>query len=225
MRGVSIALVALLLSGGPALAECVKGDCQSGEGVWVEAGKYSYVGQFRNGMRHGKGLETSIEGWGSKTYNGQFSNNDWNGHGVVYFKNSADSSQSLTFMGAFNDGDFKDGAEITQIRDDGIKAFYKARRLGDGRTQLSLMPDRTADEFCKTSSYSGCIFRFAEQNKEMAAAVLALGYFALVMNSDSSLSVRDISAGVKKLANIMERRQQERAQEFADRLSRVLRIQ
>ena len=50
---------------------CVEGNCQNGQGTLKYSG-HTYVGEFKEGKRHGKGILTSSNG---KVYEGEFNEN------------------------------------------------------------------------------------------------------------------------------------------------------
>ena len=43
-------------------AECIKGNCINGQGTWSLPSGYKYVGEWKNGKRHGQGTRTSVDG-------------------------------------------------------------------------------------------------------------------------------------------------------------------
>lgn len=64
-------------------AQCIKGDCNNGYGVFVnEQGQYE--GRFTNSKLNGKGNLKMKDG---SIYNGNFTNNLFNGKGVVKYSN------------------------------------------------------------------------------------------------------------------------------------------
>ena len=43
-------------------AECIKGDCTSGQGTYTWSDGHKYVGEFKEGKRLGQGTYTFIDG-------------------------------------------------------------------------------------------------------------------------------------------------------------------
>ena len=91
-------LIFILIFTTDVMANCIKGDCEDGQGTfaWSDGKKYvgefkegkrkgqgtftwpsgtKYVGEFKNGKMHGKGILTSPDG---KKYAGEFKNNKFN---------------------------------------------------------------------------------------------------------------------------------------------------
>ena len=64
-------------------AECVSGDCQNGYGTYAWDTGQKYVGEFKDGVRHGEGIQTSSSG----TYEGYFKNDKMNGIGTYTWEN------------------------------------------------------------------------------------------------------------------------------------------
>ena len=44
-------------------AECIKGDCNNGQGTQTFPDGYKYVGEFKDGLRHGQGTQTLPDGY------------------------------------------------------------------------------------------------------------------------------------------------------------------
>jgi len=71
------------------LAQCTEGNCTDGIGTMVFSdGKAKYVGEFKKGVRQGKGTimfaDTGIPG-GQKQYEGQWKEDQPNGKGTLTF--------------------------------------------------------------------------------------------------------------------------------------------
>jgi len=214
-------LTALLLSTS-IQAECIKGDCENGQGVWIGADNYSYVGQFQNGKQHGQGIDRRVRGSEYLVYNGSFKDNSYNGSGILYINNGNDNPY---IFGTFKDGELEDGTEALMKYTNGIEVYYKVESLGNGSSSLKIINEKTFDAFCSQNpTYIGCIDRFLSKNQGTVFALMAIGYMSLVINNDSNsnLSFNDISQGIKILADTITRRRDERAQEFADRVARKL---
>ena len=61
---------------------CTDGDCNNGFGTWTYTDKTTYVGQWKNGSKKGKGIETWPNGY---IYEGEFSDSKWHGKGTLKF--------------------------------------------------------------------------------------------------------------------------------------------
>jgi len=215
-----LVIVTMLLIPIASQAECLKGNCINGKGVWLEDNGYSYAGQFKNGKKHGQGVDRIGSGKSYRIYNGSFRNDSYNGEGVLYIYNGKESPY---IFGTFNDGNLADGTEVLMKFENGVDAYYRVKNTAQGQSSLKLIEEKTADLFCsQNSTYIGCVNRFVWNNKEAILALMAVGYIGAVVNSDTRLSFNDISQGVKFLANTMQKRRDERAQEFANRIAKRL---
>ena len=105
---------------------CVSGDCENGHGVWAAtAGGQAYEGEWRSGLRHGRGVATSADG---SRFSGIFAHGVRHGHGV-----ETDAADGSVYDGAWREGlrhgpgaiDYPDGS-----RYDG--AFEHGRKHGRG---------------------------------------------------------------------------------------------
>jgi hypothetical protein len=70
-------------------AQCTEGNCSNGKGTMIFSdGGAKYVGEFKNGMRHGKGAmmfaDTATSG-GQKQYEGQWKEDKPSGKGTLTF--------------------------------------------------------------------------------------------------------------------------------------------
>lgn len=210
-------ITAMLLVSIAVQAKCLKGDCINGQGIWLEENGYSYVGQFRNGKKHGQGTDRIGSETNYRVYNGGFWNDLYNGEGVLYVYNGREGTY---IFGTFKDGNLADRTEVLMKLENGIGAYYRVQNTAEGQSRLRLMERQTADRFCSQNpTYIACIQRFVWNNKEAIWALMALGYIAAVVDSDSRLSFNDISQGVKLLADVMEKKHEEQAQEFANRIA------
>lgn len=72
----------LLLSAQTTYAECIKGDCQNGQGtsIYYDGGKY--VGHWKNNRKNGQGILTYSDG---TKYIGQWKDDKKNGQGVYFY--------------------------------------------------------------------------------------------------------------------------------------------
>jgi len=78
----NILLVLLLVGTASAEAQCLKGDCQNGQGTY-DFGYATYTGQFKNGKPEGEG---TMDYGGGESYRGRFENGQEHGAGT-YTKN------------------------------------------------------------------------------------------------------------------------------------------
>lgn len=203
-----------------AQAECLKGNCINGKGVWLEKNGYTYAGQFKNGKKHGQGVDRIGENNSYRIYNGNFRNDSYNGEGVLYIYNGKESPY---IFGTFKDGNLADETEVLMKFENSVDAYYRVKNTTQGQSSLKLIEEKTADLFCSQNpTYIGCVNRFIWNNKEAVLSLMAVGYIGAVVNSDTRLSFNDISQGVKLLANMMHKRSDERAQEFANRIAKRL---
>jgi len=203
-----------------AQAECLKGDCINGKGVWLEGNGYSYAGQFENGEKHGQGVDRTGSDKSYRIYNGSFRNDSYNGEGVLYIYNGKESPY---IFGTFKDGNLADRTEVLMQFENGANAYYRVKNNAQGQSSLKLIEEKTADLFCSQNPTNiSCVNRFVWNNKEAILALMAVGYIGAVVNSDTRLSFNDISQGVKLLANTMQKRRDERTQEFANRIAKRL---
>ena len=59
---------------------CTDGDCNNGFGTWTYTDKTTYVGQWENGSKKGKGIESWPNGY---VYEGEFNDSKWHGVGTL----------------------------------------------------------------------------------------------------------------------------------------------
>ena len=59
---------------------CTDGDCNNGFGTWTYTDKTTYVGDWVNGSKKGKGIETWPNGY---VYEGEFNDSKWHGIGKL----------------------------------------------------------------------------------------------------------------------------------------------
>ncbi len=213
-----LTLLAALLLSINIKAECVKGDCDNGKGIWLENNGYSYVGEFKNGRKHGQGVDRFGNESGYRIYNGSFINGSYDGDGVLYINNGQESPY---IFGTFKNGNLAEGTEVLMKFENGVAAYYKAETGG----RLKIIEEKTVDLFCtQNPTYIGCIDKFVWNNKEAILGLIAVGYISSVVDSNNNLSFNDISHGIKMLADITRKRHDEHAQEFADRVVKKLGI-
>ena len=61
---------------------CTDGDCNNGFGTWTYTDKTTYVGDWVNGSKKGKGIETWPNGY---VYEGEFNDSKWHCIGKLKF--------------------------------------------------------------------------------------------------------------------------------------------
>ena len=76
-------------------AECLKGDCQGGQGIYQWPSGARYQGQFKNGQRHGLGRYTHSDG---SVYTGNYDMGKRHGQGTLVW------STGKKYSGAWNQG-------------------------------------------------------------------------------------------------------------------------
>lgn len=219
MKSIIISIILFALFSGSfssqACAECLKGDCENGKGIYSNS-KYNYAGEFVDGKKHGEGVEYRA----SRIYNGSFKYGEYDGRGILF-----DPNKKMYIFGVFNGGELTDGTETLVKFENGIEAYYKVNTINKKST-MSLMKDKTADRFCNNNpTYIGCLTRAIENNKGAVVALLAVGYLASVTNSDGkSYSFNDVVNGFHTLADIMRKRQDQKADEWAEYLAHKIKL-
>ena len=73
-----------------------------------EKGDTNYIGDFKNGKMSGRGIMYDWDDSHSKIYEGQFLNNEFNGHGTLYFY----ESNKIKYEGSFLNGMFHGKGEL-----------------------------------------------------------------------------------------------------------------
>jgi len=201
-------------------AECIKGDCYNGNGILLKDNDYTYAGHFKNGKKDGKGVDKIGNSHSYRIYNGSFCNDQYNGEGILYIYNEHNNPY---IFGSFKDGNLANNSEVLMKFENGVEAYYKITNTTQGKSNMQLMQKKTADLYCsKNPTNISCVNRLIWNNKEAIAALLAVGYISSVLNSNTRISFNDVSQGIKSLANSMDKRKNERAKEFADRLANRL---
>ena len=59
--------------------ECIKGDCENGQGTYKFPAGGKYIGEWKNGKRHGQGTSTYFDG---SKYVGEYKNDERDGTGT-----------------------------------------------------------------------------------------------------------------------------------------------
>lgn len=100
------------------LANCIKGNCENGQGTFAWSDGKKYVGEFKEGKRNGQGTFT----WPSGTkYVGEFKNGKMHGNGILT------SPDGKKYIGEFKDNKFNK-QKIS------ISLNAKTKKIGNGLT-------------------------------------------------------------------------------------------
>lgn len=100
------------------LANCIKGNCENGQGTFAWSDGKKYVGDFKEGKRNGQGTFT----WPSGTkYVGEFKNGKMHGNGILT------SPDGKKYIGEFKDNKFNK-QKIS------ISLNAKTKKIGNGLT-------------------------------------------------------------------------------------------
>ena len=94
-------------------AQCISGNCQNGTGTYRYSATSKYTGQFRNGLREGRGKMTLPN---AAFYEGQFSHGKFQGEGTMTYAN----------------GDKYVGAWTNDLPNGQGKYFFKSRERYEG---------------------------------------------------------------------------------------------
>lgn len=207
---------------------CLQGNCENGTGVsFNENDNWTYAGEFKNGKKHGEGVERTGSETNYLLYNGSFINDVRWGKGVLLTK--FDSGESYVF-GSFSNNDLEIGS-IAYAKVSGYSGgYYKVESINGGQTKLSFLKEETANNYCSNNPLDiSCITRFVNKNQNEIAAILAVGYFGAVLNSNPSdtngnsrMSFDDIANGIQLLNEHLYKRSNERALEFSKRITAKL---
>ena len=95
MKKLIFFVLLLLNYQSPILAKCIKGDCKNGPGIYDDSKGNKYIGNFKDGDRHGEGSMTWDVG---DTYKGQWVKNKMHGKGTYY------RNKHFTYTGSFKAG-------------------------------------------------------------------------------------------------------------------------
>jgi len=87
MKKLSLYLFLGLLWCNVGFAECIKGDCNNGYGTYIYEDGRQYVGEWKDGERHGQGILTNTADGnkydGEWKYVGQFKNDEPHEQGIL----------------------------------------------------------------------------------------------------------------------------------------------
>ena len=109
------------------LAGCIQGDCVNGQGTLILPTGQKYVGQFKDGKRHGQGSVTFVNGLNGQSYIGELRDDKANGQGTQIWPNGN------KYVGEFRDD--KPNGQGTFTRPDGhryVGEFKDGKANGQG---------------------------------------------------------------------------------------------
>ncbi len=86
MKNLSLYIFLILMICNVGFAECIEGDCSNGYGTYTTNNGDKYVGEFKDGKRHGKGTLTFPHGG---VYVGEFQNDKEHGR-ATYTRSSGE---------------------------------------------------------------------------------------------------------------------------------------
>lgn len=109
---VIFTLTFTLFLGATISAQCIKGDCKNGKGVYIYADNSIYIGDFVDGKAEGQGSCYYSDG---ERYTGSWKNHDYNGKGTLH---RAD--------GTFEEGYWIDG-ELSKPIDGSFQPYEKPK--------------------------------------------------------------------------------------------------
>lgn len=115
--------IAILLTSFWSNAQCISGDCENGEGIYVYQNNSRYEGQFRSGQRNGNGKLFLENG---DVYDGEFDSGDYAGEGKYIFKTGG------SHEGIFAEGQFITGTHTMLDGTEQIGNFRNGRIYGQG---------------------------------------------------------------------------------------------
>ena len=105
--------------------ECVAGNCANGQGTYMYAEGFKYVGEWKNNKRNGQGTLTSP---GGGKYEGEFKDDEFNGQGTLLMDNGT------KYVGEFKDGLYNGLGSLTlENGDKYVGAFKDNKRNGQGK--------------------------------------------------------------------------------------------
>ena len=100
MKKLLIIVVLGLFWSNLALAKCIQGDCKNGKGTWqYKKLPVKYIGEFRNGMAHGKAI-VEFTDVAELKYVGEFKDSHTYGPGTLTYVESSDKKK---YVGEVND--------------------------------------------------------------------------------------------------------------------------
>lgn len=106
---------------------CIEGDCVDGEGFFVHDTQGSYKGEWREGRRHGFGIQYYPSG--KKMFEGQYVNGKRNGRGKYYFEGGE------SYSGDFFNDNLGEGGDYFIIDDDETNNKEVIYYFSDGRSK------------------------------------------------------------------------------------------
>ena len=136
-------LIFILIFTTNVLANCIDGDCENGHGTKILENGLKYVGEFKDGKRHGQGKATYIKGeFKGTSYIGTYKNDKPHGQGAATY------SSGVKYIGGWKDGEyhgqgtytFPDGKKyVGEFKDNKfnkketlISSKAKTKKIGNG---------------------------------------------------------------------------------------------
>ena len=111
-------LIFILIFTTDVMANCIKGDCEDGQGTFAWSDGKKYVGEFKEGKRKGQGTFT----WPSGTkYVGEFKNGKMNGKGILT------SPDGKKYAGEFKNNKFNKKKNLISLK-------TKTKKIGNDLT-------------------------------------------------------------------------------------------
>jgi hypothetical protein len=108
---------------------CIQGDCQNGQGTYIESDGSKYVGQFKNGKYNGQGTMTYPSGI---KYVGEWKDGKENGQGTETY------SSGGKYVGEWKDGDYNGQGTYTYSDGENYVGEWKDnKRNGQGTLTYS----------------------------------------------------------------------------------------
>ena len=123
-------------------AQCIKGDCYTGHGTYLFEDGSKYVGQFRAGKLHGKGILYAENG---DKYLGDWVKNKRQGRGKLIF------SSGEHYIGDFHNNNFHGFGKLTTADGDLIEGQWKKNKLLSDWNETQTASQRSRPEVAVVS--------------------------------------------------------------------------
>jgi len=147
--------------------ECIKGDCNNGNGTFTWPSGQKYAGEWKNNNRHGYGIQTHPNG---AKYVGGWKNDTMHGQGTFTWANGA------KYVGEYKDGE--EHGQGTRIDADGDKyvgEFKNGKKHGQGTLTFTdgvvVVAKFQKDQLTKVISEDTSARDKAEKKMELASMV------------------------------------------------------